>query len=189
MVRLCRHYQRLLEDIVAHPSKPLAALSLLTASEQHQVLVEWNPPIETAVVSTAPLIHQRFERQVRLTPDAIAVTDGESHITYDTLNQRANRLAHYLRHIGIGVEHCVAICLERSLDLVVGMLGILKAGGAYVPLEPTYPAERLSFMLTDSRSRALLTEHQFLNKFSSYEAHTICLDQVWRAIEPHGLRT
>src|SRR5207244_8931894 len=107
-----------------------------------------------------------FEQQVESTPDAVAVVYGEQSVSYRELNQRANRLAHYLRRLGVKLEARVAICVERSLDMVVGLLAVLKAGGAYVPLDPFFPAERLRLMLEDSASVALLTQNSLAGLFS-----------------------
>jgi len=124
----------------SYPSSPL-----LTDAEQHQVLVEWNDtrldyPKEVC-------IHELFETQVEQTPEAIAVVFEDEQLTYDELNCRANQLAHYLQKLGAGPEVLVGICLERSLEMIVGVLGILKTGGAYVPLDSTYPKDRLALML------------------------------------------
>ncbi len=151
MKRMASHFQRLLEGIVADPERRIGELPLLTAAERHQLLVEWN---DTAVdYPRDQCIHQLFEQQVERTPEAVPVVLGEQQLTYRELNLRANRLAHHLISLGVGPEVLVGICLERSLELVIGLLGILKAGGAYVPLDPSYPAQRLAFMLETRRRR------------------------------------
>ncbi|WP_248277581.1 non-ribosomal peptide synthetase [Brasilonema sp. UFV-L1] len=127
-------------------------------------------------------IHQIFEEQVKQTPDAIAVIFENKQLTYRQLNQRANRVAHYLHTLGVAPEVLVGICMERSLDMVVGLLGILKAGGAYVPLDPGYPTERLTFILEDAQTRVILTQEQLLNKLPAHEAQVICLDSDWAVI-------
>ena len=147
--RMAGHYQRLLEGIVADPGQPISQLPLLTEDERHQMLVEWN---DTARGYPADrCVHQLFEEQVGRTPEAVAVVFENQQLTYRELNARSNQLAHYLRDLGVGPEMLVGICLERSLEMVVGLLGILKAGGAYVPLDPEYPAERLAFLLAGLR--------------------------------------
>ena len=146
--RMVGHFQTLLQGIVANPDARLSELPLLTEPERHQLLVEWN-----ATQTDYPrdkCIHELFEEQVERTPDAVALVFEDQRLTYRELNRRANQLAHYLRKLGVGPEVLVGICMERSLEMVVGLLGILKAGGAYVPLDPAYPKERLAFMVEDT---------------------------------------
>ncbi|MBO0797416.1 MAG: AMP-binding protein, partial [Blastocatellia bacterium] len=153
--RLLQHFQTLLEGVVASPDQRISALPLLPQAEKQRLLVEWN-----AAQADYPLercIHQLFEAQVGRTPDAVSVVWQESCLTYSALNQRANQLAHYLRRLGVGPETLVGICIERSLEMVVGALATLKAGGAYVPLDPAYPEERLRFMLNDAKAAVLLS--------------------------------
>jgi amino acid adenylation domain-containing protein len=127
-------------------------------------------------------VHHLFEAQVERTPDAIAATFEELQLTYQELNGRANQLARYLRRIGVGTESLCGIYVERSLEMLVGMLGILKAGGAYVPLDPEYPLARLSFMLEDSRSKILLTKQRLVERLQGHPAETVCLDTEWQII-------
>ena len=153
--RMIGHFQTLLEGIIADPDQPISTLPLLTGAERHQLLVEWN---STRVnFPEACCLHKLFEVQVDRTPDAVAVVFENQWLTYGQLNTRANQLAHYLKQRGVGPDKIVGICLERSLEMVVGLLGILKAGGAYVPLDPAYPSERLTFMLEDAQVSVLLT--------------------------------
>lgn len=130
-------------------------------------------------------IHQLFEAQVARTPEATASICGETQLTYRQLNERANRLAHYLRAAGVRPETRVGICLERSLDLMVGLLGILKAAGAYVPLDPAYPKQRLAWMLQDARAELLLTQSRLVETLPAHGARTICLDAGWEPIARH----
>lgn len=153
--RMIGHYLHLLEEVAASPDRSIETLSLLTDAQTRQLLVEFNAtgvvyPRETSA-------HQLFEAQVARTPDAPAVVSDDATFTYRELNARANQLAHRLRALGVGAEACVGLCVERSLDMIVGVLGILKAGGAYVPLDAAYPRERLSFMLEKAAVRVLLT--------------------------------
>lgn len=127
-------------------------------------------------------IHQLFESQVERTPEAVALVFENEQLTYRELNCRANQLAHYLRNVGVGPEVLVGICVERSLEMVVGIIGILKAGGAYVPLDPTYPKERLAFMLQDSQVSILLTQQHLIENLTEGEAQIVCLDSEWEAI-------
>ncbi|ABA24430.1 Amino acid adenylation [Trichormus variabilis ATCC 29413] len=130
-------------------------------------------------------IHQLFEEQVERTPDAVAVVFGKQHLTYQQLNHRANQLAQYLRTLGIGAEMLVGICLERSPEMIIGLLAILKAGGAYVPLDAGYPQERLAFMLVDTQIPVLLTQKELVKKLPNHEARVICLDTDWEIINQH----
>ncbi len=161
--RLVGHFQTLLEGIVARPEAHLSELSLLTESEHRQLVVEWNNT--AAPFPEDKCIHELFEAQVAATPQAVAVIYEDSQLSYAELNAQANRLAHHLRELGVRPDTLVAICVERSLNMVVGLLAILKAGGAYVPLDPTYPKERLAFMLEDSAPVALLTQGRLENLF------------------------
>jgi amino acid adenylation domain-containing protein len=147
-----------LRSIADSPFSRLADLSLLPASERHQLLVDWNDT--HADYPRDKTVAQLFEEQVTRTPQATAVVHGDESLTYDALNGRANRVAHCLGHLGVRPGVAVGICVERSLDMMVGLLGILKAGGAYVPLDPAFPRDRLAFMLTDSHAAVLLTETQ-----------------------------
>ncbi len=179
IARMIQHFQNLLEAIAANPQQPVALLPLLTQQERHQLLMEWN---NTQVnYPQDKCIHQLFEEQVERTPDAVAVVYGNQHLTYHELNCRANQLAHYLRCLGVGADVLVGLCVERSLSMVVGLLGILKAGGAYVPLDPEYPQDRLSFMLEDAQVSVLLTQQQLVESVPN-QAHVVCLDTDWEKI-------
>jgi amino acid adenylation domain-containing protein len=191
ITRMLGYFQTLLEGIVANPEQRIAELPILTKAEQHQLLMEWN---NTQVdYPKDQCIHQLFEAQVERTPDAIALVFEDSQLTYRELNSRSNKLAHYLQKQGVGAEVLVGLCVERSVEMVVGMLGILKAGGAYVPLDPTYPAERLSFMLEDAQVSVLLVQEQRVgglpNAIASSQQdvaipnpRVISLDKDWQSI-------
>jgi amino acid adenylation domain-containing protein len=155
ITRMLGHFQTLLESIVANPEQHLCELPLLTESDRHQLLVEWNDT-QTKYLKDS-CIHRLFEEQVEQTPDAIAIVFEDEQLTYRELNIRANKLAHHLQQLGVVPDVLVGICLERSMEMIVGLLGILKAGGAYLPLDPTYPQERLNFMLEDAQISILLT--------------------------------
>jgi amino acid adenylation domain-containing protein len=173
VTRMIQHYCVLLSGIAEQPEQSLAELPLLTPVERRHLLVEWN---QTARQYPQTLIHELFEQQAMKTPTAIAVECGNRQLSYLELNERANQLAWYLRKLGVGAEVRVGICMERSLEMVVGLLGILKAGGAYVPLDPNYPPERLAYMLEDSFSPVLLTEQKLLSRLPSYSRHILILD-------------
>ena len=178
--RMAGHFVALLEGIVTKPIQQISQLPLLTEPEQRKLLVEWN---DTQVEYTCEqCIHQLFEEQVQHTPDAIAVVFENQQLTYDELNCRANQLAHYLKVLGVKADVLVGLCVERSLDMVVGLLGILKAGGAYVPLDPEYPIERLSFMLEDAQVSVLLTQQHLIERLPEHQAKNVCLDTQWQAI-------
>ncbi len=180
IARMMKHFEALLEDIVAHPGQRVMDLPLLTIAERHQMLVEWN---DTAIEYPADrCIHQLFEAQVERTPDAIAVVFEEKLLTYGHLNTRANQLAHYLQALGVGPETLVGLCVERSLEMVVGILGVLKAGGAYVPLDPAYPQERLAFILQDTQAPVLLTQQNLVDRLLPHDARVLCLDADWETI-------
>ncbi|WNN92284.1 non-ribosomal peptide synthetase [Gloeocapsopsis dulcis] len=180
ITRMVEHYRNLLEGIVANPQQRLSDLSFLTQAERHQLLVEWN---DTSIeYPQQQCIHQLFEEQVKRTPDAIAVVFEDEQLTYRELNTRANQLAHYLRSLGVKPEVLVGICVERSLDMVIGLLAILKAGGAYVPLDPSYPQERLAYILEDTQASVLLTQASLLEVIPPHKAQVICLDTDWHLI-------
>jgi amino acid adenylation domain-containing protein len=175
IVRMLGHFQTLLESIVANPDQKISELPILTEPERHQLLVEWNNT--KTEYPQDKCIHQLFEEQVEQSPDAIAVIFENQQLTYRELNTRANQLAHYLQTLGVGPEVLVGICLERSLEMIVGILGILKAGGAYVPLDPAYPQERLAFMLEDATVPVLLTQVSLVEKVSAPQLRVVYLDK------------
>jgi amino acid adenylation domain-containing protein len=178
--RMNGHFLTLLEGIIANPNERVSQLPLLTKVEQQQLLMDWN---NTEVDYPAnKCIHQLFEKQVERTPNAVAVVFEGQQLTYNELNCRTNQLAHYLQSLGVKADELVGICVERSLEMIVGLLGILKAGGAYVPLDPEYPLERLSFMLEDAAVNVLLTQQKLINKLPEHQAQLICLDADWELI-------
>ena len=178
--RMLGHYQRLLHGIVENPHHCLSELPILTDAEQQQLLVEWNDTQKD--YPREQCVHQLFEAQVEKTPDAVAVVCEDHHLTYRDLNSRANQLAHYLRKQGIGADSLVGLCIERSVEMVIGVLAILKAGGAYVPLDPSYPQERLAFMLADTQAPVLLTQHHLVDALSSHHAQLFCIDRDWSLV-------
>jgi amino acid adenylation domain-containing protein len=179
ITRIQRHFQILLEGIIAHPEQDLSNLPILTKPELQQLLIAQN---DTQTDYPSVCIHQLFEAQVEQTPDAVAVVFENQQLTYRELNQRANQLAYYLQKLGVGAEVLVGICVERSLEMVIALLGIIKAGGAYVPLDPAYPQERLAGMLADSQLSVLLTQKSLLTNLPSHDAQVVCLDVQWEKI-------
>ncbi|MDJ0530566.1 MAG: amino acid adenylation domain-containing protein, partial [Microcystis sp. M53600_WE12] len=180
-----QHFQNLLTAIAANPNMGIFQLSMLSDEERYQLLSLWN---ETHTdYPSDQCIHQLFEEQVKRTPDAVAVVCSEQQLTYNELNCRANQLAHYLRKLGVKPEELVGICLERSLDMIVGLLAILKVGGAYVPIDPDYPQERISFMLQDTQVKILLTCESLQNFLPNHQAIVVCLDKDWQQINQASL--
>ncbi len=174
---LLQHFQVLLQAIVTDPGQPLADLPLLTASERDQMLLAWNStqrpyPLEQPLAAL-------LQAQIECTPEAIAVQFADEQLSYQELHQRANQLAHALQSRGVGPDVLVGVYMERSLELVIGLLAILKAGGAYVPLEPSYPQPRLAFLLQDTQVRVLLTQQKLKDKLPEQRAQVLCLDSDW----------
>jgi amino acid adenylation domain-containing protein len=167
-------YQQLLEAAIEEPDRPIDELEMLAAGERTQVLESWSG---TGAEFPVACLHERFEANAAATPDAQAVVCEGTALTYRELNEQANCLAHRLRELGVGPEVPVALCLRRSLDLVVAVLATLKAGGAYVPLDPDYPAERLAFVLSDARPPVLLTQEELLSELPEHGATVVCLDR------------
>jgi amino acid adenylation domain-containing protein len=180
ITHMAKHFQTLLTAIVTQSEQPIQQLPLLSNAEKQQLLLTWNA--NKTEYPTEQCLHQWFEEQVQKTPDAVAVVFAEESITYAQLNTRANQLAHHLQSLGVAPDVLVGICVERSLDMVVGLLGILKAGGAYLPLDPDYPGDRLEFMLDDAQVSVLLTQSQWLNSLPEVSAQKICLDTDWEII-------
>lgn len=179
------HFQNLLAGIIANPDTRIADLALLSAAERHQLIVEWN---QTQVKYPNKLFHQLFAAQATKTPDAVAVVCGNEQITYQELERRANQLAHYLQQLGVAPEVLVGICVQRSIDMVVGVLGILKAGGAYVPLDPDYPSSRLKFILADTQIAIALTQKSLATIFPA-NIQTICLNTDWEEVATYTPET
>jgi len=196
--RVLGHFQTLLEAVTARPSQRLDRLPMLNESERHLLLAEWSGAVADSATgkadehgevwmsageaSPALSVHQLFERQAARRPESVAVVFEGEGLSYGELNARANRLAHYLRGRGVGVDVPVAICVERSLDMVVALLGVLKAGGAYVPLDPRYPRERLAYMLEDTRAPWLLTQKHLFEALPASGARVLRLDDDWDEI-------
>ncbi len=179
MVRLLDHYRRVLETVTADPEVRLSELPLLSADERRQALVGWNA---TAADVPAITLHGWIEEQVRRTPAAPAVEFEDARLSYGELDARANRLARHLRRLGVGPDVLVGLAMERSLDLVVGVLAVLKAGGAYVPIDPEYPKERLAHMFADARVPVLVTQEALLERLPEHGARVVAVDRDAAAI-------
>src|SRR5262249_4206767 len=148
--------ERLLEGFATEPNRNIWELPVLSQAERDQLLVEWNPA--EAEPPNEQCIHELFAGQAARSPQAIALTHEDRQISYRELELRSNQLAHYLRGLGVAPEVVVGLCVERSIEMMIGLLGILKAGGAYLPLDPGYPAERLAYMLEDSQASLIVTQ-------------------------------
>ncbi|MEH1917810.1 amino acid adenylation domain-containing protein [Nostoc sp.] len=180
ITRMLGHFQILLEGIVANPEDRIAHLPLLSESELHQLLVEWNNT--QANYPQDRCIHQLIESVAEQNGEATALVFGDEQLSYKELNIRSNKVAHYLKKLGVKTEVLVGLCVERSFNMIIGMLGILKAGGAYVPLDPNYPSERLNFMLEDAQVSILLTHERWLERLKNFNSQIICLDKNWEII-------
>lgn len=182
ITRMLGHLQTLLESIAANPQQKISKLSMLTAAELSQ-LQEWNQT--QANYPQDKCVHQLFEAQVERSPETIAAVfsqNSQQQLTYRELNSKANQLAHYLQQLGVGPDVLVAICMERSLEIAIAVLGVLKTGAAYVPLDPAYPKERLTFMLADTQAPVILTQSHLVSDLPAHQARAVCLDSDWREI-------
>jgi amino acid adenylation domain-containing protein len=178
--RLAEEFQALLESGLSNPEANIATLNLLGANERNELLAQFGSQACTYAVQKN--LSQLFEEQAERTPEAVALVFDEARVTYGELNARANRLAHHLQSLGVGPEVIVGICTERSLEMVVAVLGVLKAGGGYLPLDPSYPRDRLAFMIEDSAIPLLITQHRQLNALPSHKAQVVCIDSDWEII-------
>jgi amino acid adenylation domain-containing protein len=184
IARMGEHYRTLLESIVADPDRRISQLPILPDSERALILAEWN---NTKTSFPDDLcIHRLIEEIARQNPTAIAVECQGKNLTYAELNRKANQLASFLATQGVGPEVLVGLCVERSLEMILGMLGIIKAGGAYVPLDPKYPKDRLAFMMHDTKSPVLLTQKHLAAVLPNHDAKVFCLDGDWDRISREG---
>jgi non-ribosomal peptide synthetase component F len=175
--RLIGHFRMLLESIVADPGGRVSELPFLSEEERHQLLVEWNAT-QREYPKDKTLVHL-FEEQVERSPDAVAVVYEDKELTYHELNSRANQLAHYLMKAGVGPEVMVGLCMERSLEMVIGIYAVIKAGGAYVPMDPEYPPDRIAFMIEDTKVPVLLTQQHLAAALPEHHSKILCLDSEW----------
>lgn len=182
--RLLEHYRTLLKNIVGRSDRHLSEIDFLTDGERHRLLVEWNDT--RTDYPRDRCIHHLFDERTRQSPDSVALVFEEQQLTYGELNRRANRLAHYLLKQGVGHDVRVGVCLERSLEIIVALLGVLKTGAAYVPLDPAYPSDRLGFMLQDAGVPIVLANAGCADKLPAGKARTICLESASEtlALEP-----
>jgi amino acid adenylation domain-containing protein len=178
--RMARHYEQLVEEVIRNADQRIGGISLMEEAERRQIIEEWNRT--QAEYGRDGCIHQIFQEQVERSPDAIAVIYEDCQHSYAELNGRANRLAHHLLRLGVGPESVVGICMERSVEMIVGLIGILKAGATYLPLDPAYPVERLRYMLEDSEALVVLTQERSSGALPEFAGKTVCLDRDWFVI-------
>jgi amino acid adenylation domain-containing protein len=186
VTRLAGRYRALLEAVAAKPDGRLSRIDLLTETERRELLSEWNDTRRACPSESC--IPDLFEAWAARTPESVALTFGDERLTYEELNRRANRLAHRLRAYGVGDETRVGVCVERSFEMIVALLGVLKAGGVYVPLDPSYPHERLLFMLEDAGAQVVLTVGRLEDALPAHHAPLILLDSDWPPVGVEGER-
>ncbi|UQV46665.1 amino acid adenylation domain-containing protein [Janthinobacterium lividum] len=179
--RYAGYWRRLLAEMVTDSGRGVAALPLLEDAERQQLLYGFNAT--AADYPRDACLHELFEQQVARTPDATALVYEDQALSYAQLNERANRLAHYLRTQGVGPDRLVGICAERGLDMMIGLLATLKAGGAYVPLDPAYPSERLAYIVNEAKLTVLLTQHNLRSLLPNEAVPVLCLDSDWTLVE------
>lgn len=179
IVRMMEHYVKLLESAIDNPQANMEAYSLLSVEERHTLLLEWN---DTKSEYPTECIHRLFEGQAASTPDAVAVVFGQRQLSYRELDAKASQLAHYLKEHGVVLGSLVGLCMERSIEMIVGLLGILKAGGAYVPIDPDYPIKRIQFVLQDICSPILLTQRKFQPIVTGFQNEVLYLDDEWNRV-------
>jgi amino acid adenylation domain-containing protein len=178
--RMIARFQTLLKSIAADADQRISKLALITSTQRRQLLTEYNQTDEA--YPRDRLIHQLFEAQAETIPDALALVYEKQNLTYGKLNKKANQLAHCLKSMGVGPETPVGICMEPSIDTIIGILGIIKAGGAYAPIDPSFPKERADFILNDTQAPVLLTQQTLLEKFLGCKAQVINVDAGWQTI-------
>jgi amino acid adenylation domain-containing protein len=185
--RLAQEFRTLLESVCSNPESPIADLDVVSPAEHRQLLVEFN---DTRIdFPEGKCIHELFAERARRSPENVAVVFENRRLTYAQLEARANQLAYHLQGLGVGPEVPVGVCMERSLEMVVGILGILKAGGAYVPLDPEYPQERLAYVLEDVHAPVLLTQKSLLDSMPQLAIAVVCIDADWETIATHSQNT
>jgi len=184
--RMAGRFETVLAGALAHPEQPVAALPLMPEAERRQMLAIGRGPARDYPAGVCA--HHLFEAQAARTPKALAVIHEDRQLTYADLNRKANQLAHYLQTLGVGPETPVGLCVERSPEMIAGLLGILKAGGTYVPLDPAYPPERLALTLGDAQARVLVTQSRLARALPVQPERVVCLDTDWRTIAQHSAK-
>jgi len=187
ILRMIQHFRLLLEKVVNAPEARLSDYALITEIEQRQVFQEWCDVVPYVPPIKEKLLIELFESRVAKSPESVAVVLGERQLTYQELNQRANQLAHFLRKSGVGPEVLVGLCVERSPEMIVGLLGILKAGGAFLPLDPDYPAERLTYMISDAQLALIVTQQSLLKQLPEQNISTVCFERDQEQLQAESL--
>ncbi|WP_316235432.1 amino acid adenylation domain-containing protein, partial [Bradyrhizobium sp. SZCCHNR1058] len=175
--RLIGHFQSIVARGVENPHVPISGISLLDEAERRRLVCEWND--STAPYAADRCVHELFAAQAELSSDALALVCGSKQLGYGELQRRSNQLARHLRDLGVGPEVVVGLCVDRSIEMVVGLLGILKAGGAYLPLDPSYPPERLSYMIADAATRVIVTQAALLERLPDHHLPVVRVDADW----------
>jgi amino acid adenylation domain-containing protein len=183
--RMAGHLQMLLEGIAADPQQNISSIQVLPERERQQILGDWNGT--TSPYPREKCIHQVFEEVAARTPDAVAVIYDEEVLTYAELNRRANQLSSFLKDLGVGPEVRVGVCIDRSIEMVIGLLGILKAGAAYLPLDPATPTDRMSFLRQDAQVAVLLTQQRLTDELRAHWSRLVCLDADWSEIQTRNI--
>ncbi|MBT7410094.1 MAG: amino acid adenylation domain-containing protein, partial [Methylococcales bacterium] len=181
IVQMSQHFQHLLQEIVKKPNQKINHYSLLSDAEIKQICVEFNSPKQLAECNTQSVI-AAFEHHAVTIPDQIAIISGEEELSFEELNQLSNQLAHYLLKTDGKTDQIIALCLNRSVEMIIGILAVLKSGNAYLPIDTNYPDERINYMLNDTKTSLLLTEKQYLDRFGAFKGDAFCLDCGWAQI-------
>jgi amino acid adenylation domain-containing protein/natural product biosynthesis luciferase-like monooxygenase protein len=181
--RMAGQFEVLLEGIVANSEARLSELPLLGAAERRRLIEEWNAT--QAAYPSEKTVHELFAEQAARTPEAVAVVYEHDRLTYGELDRRSNQLAHHLHGFGVGPEVVVGLCVERSLDMVVGLLGILKAGGAYLPLDASYPLDRLAYMMSDAKAPVVVAQQHLVGQLPRHAGQVVRIDADWERIARH----
>lgn len=180
IVRMVDHFHKLLEEIIANPDQSIILLPLMREEEEQRLITEWNRT--EAPYPKEKCVYEMIEDMVAKAPDNIALIVGDQTTTYGELNRQANKLAHYLRKQGVGPEVLVGVCAQRTTEMMIGLLAIMKAGGAYVPIDPSYPADRIAYIIEHSQVPVLLTQEKLVPTLPEHNAKVICLDNDWEAV-------
>jgi len=182
--RMAGHYQNILESMISRPASRISELQLMGSDERNQILGNWNQvPVS---YDSDKYVHQLIEEQARINPEGYSLCHSGRRVTYTQLNEQSNQLARHLKNLGIGAGTIVGLCVDRSIEMFIGILGILKAGGAYLPLDPEYPNDRLSFMIEDTNIEILVTKNTLIGNLPNHNTETVCLDSDWDKIKLNG---
>lgn len=185
MERMTKHFKTLLENVVKSPDQPVKQINMLFPTEAHKLFIEWNDTKKD--FNTCACLHELIDEQAEKTPNKTAVVFENKQLSYHELKQRSNQLANYLKQWGVQQDVKVGICVERSIEMVIGLIGILKAGAAYVPMDPAFPKDRLYWMLEDTKAPVILTQNRNKELFTNHDAQIICLDSNWDEISQESV--